>query len=234
MASEDSPRQDANKPVDPRHAASLVLVRDGENGPEVLMGRRPMGARFMPGIYVFPGGAVETQDFDLETDRPLEAHVAERVQRQADKRLAQALGWTAIRETWEETGVMLAASGAATGAPGCPALEYCAASDLTPDLSALDYLMRAVTPAYVPMRFNTRFFIADGAGIHGSLQACDELEDVGWWRFEDALNLTIVNVTELVLETAQRYWREKPPPDSARPVTMFTQITPGEVVLRDE
>lgn len=74
MSSECSDKTQPNTPVTPRDAASLVLLRDGANGPEVLMGRRSLSARFMPGVYVFPGGVVETGDFQLRSSRPLPAH----------------------------------------------------------------------------------------------------------------------------------------------------------------
>lgn len=222
------------KPVTPRDAASLVLLRDARDGPEVLMGRRPQSARFMPGVYVFPGGAVESGDFLLRPSRRLPDHVAARLTRKAPPALAHALAWTALRETWEETGLMLGSRGAVDGMPGCAALHAFAAAGLTPNLAGLDYLMRAVTPRYVPMRFNTRFFIADGATAKGSIKQMTELEDIGWRRVDDALGLNIVNVTEIVLEQALRYWRTRPPADADRPTLMFTQHDPGDVVPRRE
>jgi 8-oxo-dGTP pyrophosphatase MutT (NUDIX family) len=221
-------------PVEPRDAASLVLVRDGTHGPEVLVGRRPLASRFMPGVYVFPGGAVDDTDFALETDRPLAEDVEARLRRQAARPLARALPWTAIRETWEETGLLIGGTGHVSGADDCPAIQAFAAAGLAPDLGALDYFMRAVTPAYVPIRFNTRFFIGDGAAAQGPLQPCPELEDIGWRPIDEVLTLSIVNVTELVLKTARDYWRDRPAPDPARRTLMFTQHTPGEVVLREE
>jgi len=70
------------EPVVPREAASVILLRAGEAAPEILLGRRNPGARFMPGAWVFPGGAIEDRDADLRT--------------------------TALRELIEEAGVPLA------------------------------------------------------------------------------------------------------------------------------
>ena len=53
------------EPVVPREAASVILLRAGEAAPEVLLGRRNPGARFMPGAWVFPGGAIDDRDGDL-------------------------------------------------------------------------------------------------------------------------------------------------------------------------
>lgn len=234
MSSECPDEAPPAEPVTPRDAASLVLLRDGRDGPEVLMGRRPRSARFMPGVYVFPGGVVESGDFLLRPSRPLRTHVAARLTRKAPPALAHALAWTALRETWEETGLMLGSHGDVNGMPGCAALDAFAAAGLTPNLTSLDYLMRAVTPRYIPMRFNTRFFIADGAAVKGAIRQMTELEDVGWRRVDDVLGLKIVNVTEVVLEQAIRYWRTRPPADPERPTLMFTQHSPGAVVLRRE
>jgi 8-oxo-dGTP pyrophosphatase MutT (NUDIX family) len=221
-------------PVEPRDAASLVLIRDGSRGPEVLMGRRPKTARFMPGVHVFPGGAVDEADFALECDRQLADDVLARLRRQARQPLAHALAWAAVRETWEETGLLLGASGRVAGRAGCPAIEAFSAAGLAPDFAALDYLMRAVTPPYIRIRFNTRFFIADGAGARGPLKPNPELEEVGWHPIDEALALPIINVTEIVLNAAKRYWQERPDPDPLRPIPMFTQYTPGHIVLREE
>lgn len=221
-------------PVKPRDAASLILLRDGADGPEVLMGRRPLASRFMPGVYVFPGGAVDRGDFNLKTERDAAGAVIERLGRKAPPPLARALPWTALRETWEETGLMLGAPGAAQGTEGCPALGAYASAGLAPDLGALDYLMRAVTPSYVPIRFNTRFFIANGAVVSGELRQVTELEDIGWRTVRAAETLNIVNVTGLVLEEAAKYWRGEFDGAKDRPTPMFTQRVPGEIVLREE
>lgn len=222
------------KPVTPRDAASLVLLRNGADGPEILMGRRPRTARFMPGVYVFPGGALEDSDYELCTSQPLADHVITRLSRKADPALAHALAWTALRETWEETGLMFGKPGKASGLPGCDALNAYATMGLTPDLGGLDYLMRAVTPRYVPMRFNTRFFIANGTEVAGAIKQMTELEDVGWRAVSDALRLKIANVTEIVLEQSVLYWQSKPAPDPDRPTLMFTQHEPGAVIILEE
>jgi 8-oxo-dGTP pyrophosphatase MutT (NUDIX family) len=231
----DTDQSDASRiPVEPRDAASLVLVRDGARGPEVLMGRRPATARFMPGVHVFPGGAVDEADFAVRSERAVADDVLARLRRQAQQPLAHALAWAAVRETWEETGLLLGVSGSVAGQAGCPAVKAFADAGLAPDLTSLDYLMRAVTPPYIRIRFNTRFFIADGAAARGPLKPSPELEEVGWHPIDEALGLSIINVTEIVLNAARRYWAARPAPDPLRPTPMFTQYSPGHIVLREE
>ena len=220
--------------VTPRDAASLVLVRDGARGPEVLMGKRPDSSRFMPGVYVFPGGGVEEDDYKLETEFPLPGHVVERMARQSEEPLARALAWAAVRETWEETGILLGAPGPAHNPRNCETLSAYDTAGLAPDLTGLDYLMRAVTPPYLPIRFNTRFFIVDAGQAQGRLEPRPELEHVTWHSIEEALDLHIINVTAIVLNAACDYWQERPKPNASRPSPMFTQYEPGEIILRDE
>src|SRR5213079_2428514 len=87
------------EPVVPRPAATVLLLRDGPEGVEVLMTRRSATASFAPGAYVFPGGGIDAAD--------REAHpLAARRPTQLDDRLTQAIA--AIRESFEELGVLLA------------------------------------------------------------------------------------------------------------------------------
>src|SRR5688500_2923601 len=87
------------EPVAPRAAATVLLVRDGPLGVEVLMTRRSATASFAPGAYVFPGGGIDAAD--------AQAHaLAHRRPTQDDTRLTQAIA--AIRESFEELGILLA------------------------------------------------------------------------------------------------------------------------------
>src|SRR5258708_26986438 len=105
------------RPVRPRHAASLVLVRRSAAGTEVLMGRRPAKAVF-PEAYVFPGGRLDPSDAGVAPSGPLAPNVLAdlRTHGGCTPELARALATAAIRETFEETGLLLAAP----GDPGVP------------------------------------------------------------------------------------------------------------------
>src|ERR1044071_5086680 len=165
--------------VRPRDAASLILLR-GEGGDiEVLAGRRPGHVRFMPGVYVFPGGA------DREDNKPWPVetggtHLPPRLLRSAR---------AALPETWEEVGVLVGRRAEpdtlsdATGLGGVEAAY--AASGISAAIDTLTYVGRAITPTRLFRRFNTRFFLADGAHVFGEPAASEELEDVGWHRSEE-------------------------------------------------
>ena len=219
------------RPVRPRHAASLVLLRGATEDPEVLLGRRPMTARFMPGVYVFPGGALERGDHAVAAALDLRPDVHVRLSRHGGPRRARALPWTAIRETWEETGVMVGRPGDFAPRRHNPATDAFLEAGLVPAPDALDYIARAVTPTHSPIRFDTRFFIADGAAVGGRLVETHELEDIGWHRLKRVIEaMKIMGVTRFVLEEALRNWRLRPPPDADRPIPFLTRRAGTRVV----
>ncbi len=162
--------------VRPRDAASLVLLRGAGPTLEVLVGRRPLAARFMPGVYVFPGGAIDPPD-----RRPW---MVETATERLAPRLARAAR-AALRETWEEVGVLVGrpaettSSDLSTPAEGAIERAY-RRRGLAAAMDLLTYVGRAITPSHSSRRFNTRFFLADGESVFGEPRASTELEDVRW------------------------------------------------------
>lgn len=215
---EDKPK----KPAVPRNAASIVVVRGNPDAPDVLVGRRPSTARFMPDVWVFPGGAVEDDDFRIRTPHGLRDDVTARLTRTAEPDLAHALAWTALREMREETGLILGKEGSHAVCADCEAQAAYRDAGLVPDFSALDYLMRACTPEYQPIRFNTRFFIADGDETSGEIWQTPELEEIRWVPLNDLPNMKIAGITSIVIEQTQQYWRTQPSPDPDRTVMYFS------------
>jgi 8-oxo-dGTP pyrophosphatase MutT (NUDIX family) len=154
-------------------AASLLLLSSGP-GRRVLMGRRPRSARFMPGVYVFPGGAVESADATLAVARELDPRDVA-LMALSDPAEARALAVAAIRETFEETG-LLCACGGAPGTSWPTVIE----GGANLDLSCLRYLGRALTPAVSHIRFHARFFYLVTDWDDPPLAASTELEDLCW------------------------------------------------------
>jgi 8-oxo-dGTP pyrophosphatase MutT (NUDIX family) len=167
------------RPVTPRHAASLIVVRQSAAGPEVLMGMRGAQHRFMPNRLVFPGGSVDRGDYRARFAAPLQPDVLMRLTKASTPRLAPALAHAAARELHEETGLSL-------GAP--------------PHLDRLDYLCRAITPPESPIRFNARFMVVDAAAASGDLAGSGELENLRYYALQDALQLELALVTRRVLQ----------------------------------
>ena len=168
-------RINARKPVvRPRDAASLILLRGEGRALEVLAGRRPLHVKFMPGVYVFPGGAIDPPD--------RVAWCVESGTESLGPRLARCAR-AAVRETWEEAGVLVGRAAAApppAASPAAPIEQAYRERGLVAAMDLLTYVGRAITPSHSFRRFNTRFFLGDGGNVFGEPAASEELEDVGW------------------------------------------------------
>ena len=95
---------------------------------------------------------------------------------------------------------------------------------MAPDLASLDYIARAVTPTHSPIRFNTRFFVADGGNVGGAIRETGELEDIDWHPAANALERDdLMGVTRFVLGEARRNWLDRPTPDPQRPIPTLSR-----------
>ena len=150
---------------------------------------------------VFPGGRIERCDFTAATTGELSSDVARRLEAEMPARRARALALTAVRETFEETGLLLASPAPAASVAG-PWREFRAVGAL-PDLAALSYIARAITPPGRSRRFDARFFLADAGHIIGDLddfsRASDELGHLHWVPLGQARRLNLPFITEVVL-----------------------------------
>jgi 8-oxo-dGTP pyrophosphatase MutT (NUDIX family) len=185
-------------PAEPRPAATVVLLRDGKGGPEVLLLQRHRSSGFVPGAYVFPGGRVDAADAD--------ARLVARARGLAASPEPPAPYWfAAVREVFEETGVLLARDAAGRPAPdaaGEPRLERWRARLMDDEATLLDlleaegleaelhdvvYCAHWVTPVAEPRRYDTRFFLA--AMPPGREERLDprEMTHALWLSPEDAL-----------------------------------------------
>lgn len=183
----------------PKDAATLILTRVGRGKAEVLMGRRAPGHVFMASKWVFPGGRVDRPDFTAAAANDLPAPDMARLSREVPARRARALAMAAVRETFEETGLLLAALAPAASVAG-PWREFRALGAL-PDLAALSYVARAITPPGRTRRFDARFFMADArALLHPEPTAgSGELDEIAWLPLADARSLDLPAITRFVL-----------------------------------
>lgn len=202
-----------------RDAATVVLVRTDADGPRLLMGQRGKSAAFMPSKFVFPGGAVDTDDRDVPITAELPASLAAAA---SSPDLAAALANAAVRELWEETGLALAhpASGTAPGVPEGWRAFFAAGH--RPATDALELMFRAITPPGRPRRFDARFFLAHAEAVTGDLDdfsgAEDELQHLSWLTLADARRLDLPFITEIVLAEVEARLAE---PAASRPVPFF-------------
>jgi 8-oxo-dGTP pyrophosphatase MutT (NUDIX family) len=184
-----------NPVVRPRDAASLILLRGAGDDLEVLAGRRPLHVKFMPGVYVFPGGAIDPPDriaWSVESGTEV---LAPKLARSAR---------AALRETWEEAGVLIGRPGRRPSAASArvPIERAYLERGLVAAMELLTYVGRAITPSHSARRFNTRFFLGDGGNVFGEPVASEELEDVGWHPVGHEAFASFRDVTRFMLARA--------------------------------
>jgi 8-oxo-dGTP pyrophosphatase MutT (NUDIX family) len=189
----------------PLLAATLIVVDRSGPEPRILMGRRRPDAVFLPDKIVFPGGRLETQDGDLVPAGALPDHdlrCLKRGVRHADpQRGVRAFVTAAIRETFEETGYLVAVDGPA--ADPTPAVDWdgLVAGGLRPDLSQLRYAARAITPPGRPRRYDTRFFLAEASAVRAVVPRTDgDLSEIGWFGLDRISAHDLPSITRMVLD----------------------------------
>ena len=190
----------------PKDAATLILIQHTQSGPRILMGRRASGHSFMPDKYVFPGGKVDRSDRFIPTHDELPPQSTEDLSKANKTRHPRAFALAAIRETWEETCLLI-------GKPGTMQLRTTdlgwtsyAAAGIAPHLSALHFFARAITPPQRHKRFDARFFIANAQeALYDLRPARDgaEMQDLRWFSLEEAFGLDLPNVTRFILGEVQ-------------------------------
>jgi 8-oxo-dGTP pyrophosphatase MutT (NUDIX family) len=181
-------------PVEPRDAASLIIVRRDADGAAVLMGRRKATASFIPDAYVFPGGAIEPGDNHARAASRLRHDTLARMSRSSDAQHSHVLAMAAVRETVEECGLVVGVPGEVGPATG-DGWKGMRALGLAPALDRLDYLGRAITPEKRPKRFHARFFMVRAEDAVGDLGGDGELLDLRWVPVDDTEGLRIIDVT---------------------------------------
>ena len=195
------------QPVDPKHASTVVLLREGDGGPgglEVYLLRRHVDMAFAAGMCVFPGGGVDKRDFDADIGwvGPTPGEWAKLLD--TDEAFARALVCAAVRETFEESGVLLA------GPTEESVVEDTTGEDWELDRQRLEgreisftsFLERRglrlrtdllrlwgswVTPVFEPRRFNARFFVAEMPAGQVTRDVSTESDEVVWLPIREAI-----------------------------------------------
>ena len=222
---------DAPVPVTPRPSATVILVRDGPGRDlEIFMVRRDPAARFAPDAYVFPGGTLRDDDLVAGGEPPVsgltsaEAH-QRLTTRGSDPPVAasqsMALHIAAVRELYEEAGVLLGRQAGRTHGPldsdACVRLARLrpevqagrsliqTARDLGLELlpDALVYFSHWITPEVSPRRYDTRFFVAVDQPEQTASHCGLETVDGGWYSPSDLLGHAAAGMLTLVSVTAE-------------------------------
>lgn len=195
--------------IKPRQAATVVLLRAAQpKGFEVFLTRRPEGMPFLGGMYCFPGGAVSKEDSAPRMIERCRGRTADQARKIAGAQLSprQALGFwiAAVRELFEEVGVLLAVDSSGErvdkSAAGRIAEKHSRLLDkslsfvslleheqLYCDLSGLAYLSHWQTPAQTSLRFDTRFFVAALPQDQAPLKTSEEVTHSVWLTPELAM-----------------------------------------------
>ncbi len=193
----------------PRPAATVMMVRDSDNGFEVLMLRRNLNSDFVGGAFVFPGGGVDAADADSTAQQLVEGITDEA----ASVRLGLPFGGLAyyvacLRELFEEAGLLVARDRTdtpirfddpeistrfaghrrAVNAREARFLDIITAESLRLDVSALEYVAHWVTPVGPPRRYDTRFFVALAPEAQFAAHDAGETVADAWIRPVDALS----------------------------------------------
>ena len=224
---------------EPRPAATVILVRRDGDVASVLMGQRGDKAVFMPSKYVFPGGGLDPADGSFALAAPLGPLCLSRLDQRSDPGLGPALAAAAVRELWEETGLMLAAPSSAASELGGDWQAF-ADRGLAPSAEGLRYFFRAITPPGRTRRFDARFFVLDADCVMSDpddfSDASDELSHLHWVPVPEARALNLPFITEVVLAELAAYLAplppgaDLPPPasvpffDNSGPVPTFRRI----------
>ncbi|RWB26953.1 MAG: NUDIX domain-containing protein [Mesorhizobium sp.] len=196
------------KPIRPRDAATLILLDRKGDEFLVLMGRRHARHAFMPGKFVFPGGRTDPADSRIPVATALQpeeqARLTAGVGRTSPAR-ARAIALSAIRETYEEAGLLIGQKGAF--ATTRRDWQGFAEHGVRPSLEALRFVARAITPPNRVRRFDTRFFSAWREDVAVELPdggPTNELEELVWLPLAKAREADIPDITRAILEELEK------------------------------
>ena len=221
VETEQPAKKPGTKAVRPKDAATLIVYRQCQDVVKVLMGKRHIKHKFLPERYVFPGGRVDPQDSRVRSATPIRQDVAELLTRRATPARARAIAAAAIRETFEEAGLII---GKPDPEPHRPAPANWRAffdTGMAPCFENLTYVARAITPPWRPMRFNARFFMVDHKHVAGELGGDGELLDLTYVPIRETGALELPLITTRVLEIVEDFARIPPAPGSMKTVTFF-------------
>ena len=184
-----------------RDAATIIVVRNKNTDPSVLMGQRGVNAAFMPSKFVFPGGAVDDQDLNIDIKNSINDICKNRLLRENKYVPGNALVAAAIRELFEETGQIIGVEQEWSEAPNN--WKDFAKTGYLPDASNMSFVFRAITPPGRPRRFDARFFLIQAEKLQTNLDdfsmASDELSHLQWIPLTETKNFDLPFITKVVL-----------------------------------
>jgi 8-oxo-dGTP pyrophosphatase MutT (NUDIX family) len=226
-AASDSAEKKQKTPVlRPRDAATLIIVDRTAGAPRILLGKRRMDMKFMPGKYVFPGGRVDKTDRFVPPAGDLdevEVHKLLLEMKGVPSPIrARALALAAVRETFEEAGLIIGEPINGHAVPKDPSWRRFFDTGFAPVIAPLTYFARAITPPGRPRRFDTRFFCVEAEAItHRTTAPEEELSGLVWMTLEEARTLDLPPITRVILEDLSDRLKTGQLRDAAAPVPYY-------------
>jgi len=210
----------------PRDAATLIIVDERGPEPRVLMGRRSDQHTFLPGKFVFPGGRVDCADLRLAAPVDFAPETTAKLlvdmKGGADPNRARALGLTALRETYEETGLMVGEAARQAPRSRSQSWREFLAHGVCPDLTLMRFIARAITPPRRPRRYDTRFFCVPYEAVAKSVTRDEvELLDLSWIGLGETGAHDLPTITQVVLEELAGHLKRGGLPDQSIPVPYY-------------
>ena len=223
----------------PKEAATLIVVRAGPQ-PTLLMGKRAATHRFMPNKFVFPGGRMDLIDQRLQVSGELSQPVMERLRKAIRKtvndRKLRGLALAAIRETFEETGLIVGRPASQSVSTTHPVWRDYLAHGAEPPLEHMDFIARAITPTYRTRRFDTRFFMIHDQFIFNDPEqitdASGELNELHWLTLNEARQLDLPAVTRWAIDLVERRIQLSPA-EQLKQTTPFVRFAKGQEISID-
>ncbi len=234
----DGSKRSPNMP--PKDAATLIILDGKGKNAKVLMGRRHEDHKFMPGLFVFPGGRVDRGDGSVpsssELDPVIEDKIFNHLRGKATRRRARALALACIRETYEEAGLLLGESARDPDLHSShPDWQTFSKYDVMPSLAPMRLIARAITPPGRTRRFDAWFFATSADHIAHRLPEGEwpsgELQELVWLTIDEAMKLELPVITVTVLKELQERLKSDPTLAPSTELPFFH--LKGKTFLRD-
>ncbi|VAV98553.1 MutT/Nudix family protein [hydrothermal vent metagenome] len=216
----------------PKDAATLIILRQDGPHPKFMMGKRHENSKFMPGKFVFPGGRVDAGDCRVKPLTNLHPKVEQslinKMRRTPSPLRARALAMAAIRETFEEVGLIIGKQHNGAFNTRASGWRQFGQTGYGPALDQMRLIARAITPPGRTRRFDARFFVIDASEV-ANLDSPysidnDELLECHWVGFDDILSLDLPWITQKILGVLRQSLKQPGSLDPGKPA-MFHHMT---------
>lgn len=206
-------RKELTRAPRPRIASTIVLTHGPKDNPRILMGQRSARHDFMPSVYVFPGGRVDRGDSYIDYAGDLSPRTETIMEAAFSPRKARAVVLASVRETYEETSLLLGKQAQTIRNHRDPSWDAFREAGLKPDLDGIEVFGRAVTPPHRHKRFDAWFFIKHlETPTLPEITDSAELLNVGWFTFDEIWELELQRATQMMLKVLQQYLSYDRPP----------------------